>query len=76
MSGCEVKLAFWIGPGGLGAVATIGEVAGEVTADARGPEGDFSSGIAKERARAADMLASNSKSSKEPIRFANSRSVS
>jgi hypothetical protein len=59
----------------LGAVDVVGEVTGEVTAEAKKPEGDFSSGIAKERARAADMLASNSKSSNEPIKFANSRSA-
>ena len=59
----------------MGNVVVTGEVTGEVTAEAKGPEGDFSSGIAKEAASAASILESNSKSSNDPINVANSRSV-
>jgi hypothetical protein len=49
---------------------------GEVTAEAVRPAGGLSSGMARDAARAASILASNSKSSRVPSKAANSRSPS
>jgi hypothetical protein len=52
------------------------DVTGDVTAEAVGPVGDLSSGIASDAASAASILESNSKSSNVPSKVANSKSPS